>query len=242
MHCSKKRPCSQPTRPRRVRLNSLPGRMKHAWKGPTPHFNVPPGLYGRPFLRHHFRKQILDALHLALLGLPKTPWKFGIKNNASDDARVQLSEQLAAWKHPLDMKRKDDGRVREQKWFTGEKFISFCAGTGGSPGGPIAIATLVMIIADDLMLRGVDHGSGDAVRLAAPAAGRGSTPGGRGGAARGGRGRGRGGSLADRLSAVMRTHHSWTVVFPPPVLFKLRGCSCSIRRLPLRLPPIRMIS
>ena len=176
-------------------------RMKHAWKGPTPHFNVPPGLYGRPFLRHHFRKQILDALHLALLGLPKTPWKFGIKNNASDDARVQLSEQLAAWKHPLDMKRKDDGRVREQKWFTGEKFISFCAGTGGSPGGPNAIATLVMIIADDLMLRGVDHGSGDAVRLAAPAAGRGSTPGGRGGAARGGRGRGRGGSLADRLSA-----------------------------------------
>ena len=58
-----------------------------------------------------------------------------------------------------------------------------------------------MIIADDLMLRGVDHGSGDAVRLAAPAAGRGSTPGGRGGAAKGGRGRGRGGSLADRLSA-----------------------------------------
>ena len=59
----------------------------------------------------------------------------GIKNNASDDARVLLSEQLAAWKHGLDMKRKEDGRVCEQKWFTGEKFISFCAGTGGSPGG-----------------------------------------------------------------------------------------------------------
>ena len=57
-------------------------RMKHAWKGLTPHLNIPPGLYGKPILRHHFRRQILDALHLALLGLPKTPWKYGIKNNA----------------------------------------------------------------------------------------------------------------------------------------------------------------
>ena len=78
-------------------------RMKHAWKGHTPHMNVPPGLYGKPMLRHHFRRQILDALHLALLGLPKTPWKYGIKNNASDDAREQISKQLKEWRHGLDI-------------------------------------------------------------------------------------------------------------------------------------------
>ena len=133
-------------------------RMLHAWKSAVPHCNVPPGLYGRPFFRHHFRKQILDALHLALLGLPKTPWKFGLKNNSSDDARAQMSDQLRAWKHPLDMKRKADERVKEQAWFTGESWISFCAGKAGSPGGAIAIATLVMIVADDLQLRGVDAG------------------------------------------------------------------------------------
>ena len=37
-------------------------RMKHAWKGPKPHMNVPPGLYGKPMLRHHFRRQIAQQL------------------------------------------------------------------------------------------------------------------------------------------------------------------------------------
>ena len=46
--------------------------MTHAWKGPTPHFSVRPGKYGRPLLRHHFKKQILDGLYLAELGIPKT--------------------------------------------------------------------------------------------------------------------------------------------------------------------------
>jgi len=55
------------------------------------------------------------------LGLPKTPWKFGVKNNASDDARAAISEQLAEWKHSLACRRKDNNRVRENKWFTGER-------------------------------------------------------------------------------------------------------------------------
>lgn len=94
-------------------------RMRHAHQGPVNHLNVQPGLYGKPLLRHHMEKQILDALHLGVLGLPKTPWKHGIKNDASDDALEKISEQLKLWKHPLDMRRKDDGRVREQKWFSG---------------------------------------------------------------------------------------------------------------------------
>ena len=179
-------------------------RMKHAWKGGVFHSNVPPGLYGLPLFRHHFRKQILDALHLAELGLPKTPWKHGIKNNASEDALEQISAQLKEWKHPLDMKRKDAGRVREQKWFNGEKWRSFCAGKDGSPGGPIAIATIVMIIADDLQLRGVDHGSGElAASETVPTVGGRGTGRGRG-AQGGGRGRGRGGGrggFADRVAA-----------------------------------------
>ena len=54
------------------------------------------------------------------LGVPKTPWKHGILNNASDDARQKISDKLAEWKHALDCRRKDDNRSRAQKWFTGE--------------------------------------------------------------------------------------------------------------------------
>ena len=168
-------------------------RMMHAWKGTVSHLNVPPGLYGLPMYRHHFRKQILDALHLALLGVPKTPWKFGVKNNASDDAREEISAYLKEIGHPLDMRTKDEGRVREAKWFTGEAWISFCAGKGKSPGGPIAIAHIVMIIADDLTMRGVDRGDGRATSTEPSSGGRGvgggrDTPGGGRGAAGGGRG------------------------------------------------------
>lgn len=94
-------------------------RMRHAHRGVVNHLNVQPGVYGKPLFRHHMEKQILDALHLGVLGLPKTPWKHGVKNNASDEALERISEQLKLWKHPLDMRRKDDGRVREQKWFSG---------------------------------------------------------------------------------------------------------------------------
>ena len=129
-------------------------RMEHAHK----HGNVQPGLYGEPLLRHDLDKQLLDPLHLAELGIPKTSWKHGVLNHASDDAREQISEQLKAWKHPLDCRRKEDNRCRADKWFTGEAWASFCAGTGGRPGGPRAIAGLMKIVADDLQLRGVASG------------------------------------------------------------------------------------
>ena len=164
------------------------------------HFNVQPGLHGKPMLRHDLAKQILDALHKAELGLPKTPWKFGILNNASDDAREGISKLLAEWKHPLDTRRKDNGRARHQKWFTGEKWASFCAGLKGSPGGPPAMAAIVKIIADDLQECGVDMGAEAATAATAVTAvaapqvgGRGSGGRGRagGGGRSGGRGRGR---------------------------------------------------
>ena len=157
-------------------------RMAHAHK----HGNVQPGLYGRPMFEHDLDDQILDALHMAELNLPKLPWKHGLLNNSSDDARAAISDQLAVWKHPLDTRRKDDNRVRAQKWFTGEKWATFCAGQRGSPGGPIAIATLVLIVAEDMQRNGNDA-------AAAPAVG-GQGGGGRGG----GRGRGRGRGLLAR--------------------------------------------
>ena len=124
--------------------------MKHA----KLHKNVQPGLYGQPFLEHDFSEQIADPLHLAELGIPKTCWKHGILNHASDDARELISQKLEEWKHPLDCKRKDNNRQRQLKWFTGERFRTFCSGERGSPGGPIAIATLLMMVAEDMLING----------------------------------------------------------------------------------------
>jgi len=98
-------------------------------------------------------------LHLAVLGVPKTPWKHAILNNASDDAREAISELLKQYKHPLDCRRKDDNRSRAQKWFTGERWATFCSGERGSPGGPMAIAAIVLIIAKDMQAQGIS-GSG----------------------------------------------------------------------------------
>ena len=170
------------------------------------HGNVQPGEYGMPMFKHHMDQQILDALHLAELGLPKTPWKYGILNNASDDARQAISDQLVEWKHPLDCRRKDDGRVRAAKWFTGESWASFCAGERGSPGGPVAMAKLVLIIAEDMQRTGTL--GADLGPCAAPAEATGGGRGGRGGG--GGRGDGRGGgrgrgrlAMAERMATTM---------------------------------------
>ena len=138
-------------------------RMEHAHK----HRNVQPGMYGSPMFGHNFRQVIIDALHLAELNMPKIAWKHCILTNASDDARAQISAQLSLWKHPLDCRRKDDNRVRAQKWFTGEKWASFCLGIKGSPGGPRAIAAIVLIIAQEMQLNGTV--APDVVAAPAPA-------------------------------------------------------------------------
>ena len=84
-------------------------------------------------------------------------------NNCSDDAREQISAKLEEYKHPLDTRRKDNNRVRQNKWFTGEAWRTFCSGERGSPGGPLAIASLVMIIAEDMLQNGVDNNDATAV-------------------------------------------------------------------------------
>ena len=140
-------------------------RMAHAHA----HRNVQPGDYGKPMIHVNFSNVILDALHMAELNLPKLPFKHAILNNASDDAREGISQLLSQWRHPLDTRRKDDNRQRAQKWFTGEKWHSFCAGTAGSPGGPVAIATLVLLMAQDMQLRGTPAADAPAAPAAAAA-------------------------------------------------------------------------
>ena len=83
-------------------------RMVHAHA----HSNVQPGKYGAPMFHHDLDDQILDPLHAAELGLPKTPWKHGVLNTASDDGLEQISNKLAEFKHRLDCNRKETGRVR----------------------------------------------------------------------------------------------------------------------------------
>ena len=145
---------------------------------PRAQHNVQPGKYGEPMLHHDFTQVVLDALHMAELNLGKIAWKHAILNNASDDARDAMSAQLKAWRHPLDCRRKDDNRQKALKWFTGEKWHSFCAGTSGSPGGPVAIAMLTLIMAEDMQLNGVGTVAAAPVVAApvvaaAPVAGRG---------------------------------------------------------------------
>ena len=134
-------------------------RMDHA----RCHENVQPGEYGKPFLHHSMSKQILDPLHYAELGVPKTGWKKGLLDNASDDARVAIAAKCDEWKHHIDTRHADDGRQRVAKWFMGAKWATFCQGKGtsssGTPGEPKAIAELVMIIGEDLKERGVVSGS-----------------------------------------------------------------------------------
>ena len=131
------------------------------------HDNIQPGEFGRPQFEYDMDDFLLDLLHLAELGIPKTPWKHGILNNCSDDAREEIEELLSTFKHRIDCKRKDANRVTAEKWFTGEAWSSFCAGTKGSPGGPVAIAKCVKIFADDMQKRGVTIGAGTAEEEAA---------------------------------------------------------------------------
>ena len=191
-------------------------RMNHA----NSHGNVQPGKEGEGIFDHDMLDQILDALHFVELNLPKIPWKHGVLNNASDEAREEISDWLKEVGYPLDCRRKDAGRVRAQTWFTGEAWAAFCKGLKNSPGGPIAIAKIIPIIARDLQARGVNSGSGVAgSAVAAAASGGQGVAGGRGGGSKGGGGRGRGrGAFAARSGAVERPGEATEPAHEPTAL------------------------
>ena len=83
----------------------------------------------------------------------------GIRLKAQSGLEIYQSSAVGL---PLDCKKKENNRVREKKFFTGEQVGTFLAGERGSPGGPRAFATLLLIVADDFQRRGVTAGGEDA--------------------------------------------------------------------------------
>ena len=69
----------------------------------------------------------------------------------SDEGRDAISADLKFFKHPLDCRRKEKGQEKREKWFTGERFVSLCDGSRGSPGGPKAFARILLTLADELL-------------------------------------------------------------------------------------------
>ena len=55
------------------------------------HYNIQPGEHGCPMFQHELDDQILDALHMAELGIPKTPWKHCALANASEDLMMHAA-------------------------------------------------------------------------------------------------------------------------------------------------------
>ena len=70
----------------------------------------------------------------------------------SDEGRDAISADLKFFKHPLDCRRKEKGQEKREKWFTGERFVSLCDGSRGSPGDPKAFARILLTLADELLV------------------------------------------------------------------------------------------
>ena len=69
----------------------------------------------------------------------------------ADEGRDAISADLNFFKHPIDCRRKDKGQEKREKWFTGERFVSLCNGSRGSPGGPKLFARVLLTLADELL-------------------------------------------------------------------------------------------
>jgi hypothetical protein len=130
------------------------------------HGNVQPLSYGEPTFDHDMEDQLPDVLHLDSLNAPKVPWKHAYLNNISDHARERTSDLLVAFRHPLDTRRRDIGRVQGDKWYRGEKWLTLLRGERGSPGGPVLFANLALIMADDLTVNNLPPHSAAAKQIA----------------------------------------------------------------------------
>ena len=69
----------------------------------------------------------------------------------ADEGRDAISADLKFFKHPIDCRRKDKGQEKREKWFTGERFVSLCNGSRGSPWGPKLFARVLLTLADELL-------------------------------------------------------------------------------------------
>ena len=64
------------------------------------HLNIKAGPEGLSVLRQATRRLRLCHLHVAKLNLPKTPWKWGLLMNLSDEGREEVQRTLASMGSP----------------------------------------------------------------------------------------------------------------------------------------------
>jgi len=192
-------------------------RMAHAQGGTgvVGHGNVQPGPDGAPMMDlDSMLYFLIDLLHGLYLNLPYNGFKAAYLRHCPDPCRAILSSYLKdEVKHPLDLRKKGDGRVREQKWYKGESFASMVKGERGSPGGPTVYAHMAMIIAQYLQTHTPAPTPAPATKSRSPSAPRPPAA---------GRGRGRG-RVADGAPAPAplpagrgRGRGQWRGLAPPP--------------------------
>ena len=125
-------------------------RMAHAQGRGTVvgHGNVQPGPDGAPMMDlSSMLYFLIDLLHGLYLNLPYNQFKAAFLQHCPDPCRALLSTYLKEEvNHPLDLRKKGDGRIKEQRWYKGESFASMVRGDRGSPGGPVVYAAMAMII------------------------------------------------------------------------------------------------
>eukprot|EP00965_Chrysotila_dentata_P082018 2706904-Pleurochrysis_carterae.AAC.1 len=162
-------------------------------------------------------QEFFDALHLAMLELPKRLWKFCVLNNSSDDAHCEQraaggrsgNTNLIAGARTTNQPR---SRAKVAHWRALRS--TSCAEEHGSLGAPIVIVTIVMGIARDLQAQGALPGA-SVTAAAAAAEGVEATTTGRG---RGGRREGMllvVGAAAVAGAAARSSRRKWLRALPP---------------------------
>lgn len=89
-----------------------------------------------------------ELLHLLFLNVPKSLFKWLIvKNLHSATQRQAASDLLKRIGCPLDLRTKEEGRRKEDAWFSGAKWQKVVEGDDKNPGGlPTVICSLVVIM------------------------------------------------------------------------------------------------
>ena len=96
-----------------------------------------------------------EYLHLLFLNVPKSLFKWLIVRNLhTSQQRQAASELLTSIGCPLDLRTKEEGRRKEDSWFSGAKWQQLVEGNGKNPGGlPRVICSLVRIMEMDMTPR-----------------------------------------------------------------------------------------
>ena len=89
-----------------------------------------------------------ELLHLLFLNVPKSLFKWlVVKQLGTLEQRQAASDYLHSIACPLDLRTKEEGRRKEESWFSGAKWQQVVEGNDKNPGGlPNVICALVHIM------------------------------------------------------------------------------------------------